>query len=381
MIGYLLNNLFFILSCTAILYCCYAIYAAYDFFLQPLSESFTFTPPVTIIKPLCGLDWETYKNLASFCLQDYPEYQIVFSMRSPDDPCLEIVQKIKDDFPKLDLAVIISDVFVGSNLKVCNLANALVVAKHSILILADSDIRVKPEYLKKIIQPLQKPEIGLVTCPYNSIVKGKIAIFEALGIATQFNPKILVARKLEGVSFALGSTIVIRRSVLEEIGGFKAIADSLSDDFQLGNLCHNLGYEVFLSPYIVDHVVAHVKLYDLFNRQIRWARGVKVERFWGYLGLILTQGTISSLCFLLLSDFSFYGWLVFLITWSLRLLMAYIVGGVLFKDQITKKYFIWVFVRDIFDFIIWLMGFLGNTIEWRGQKFKLIDNGKLISVN
>lgn len=381
MIYDLLTTLFLGLSCTAVIYCFYAIYAGYDLFSKPIENNPTFRPPVTILKPLCGLDWQTYENLSSFCLQDYPEYQIVFSVRQSDDPSIEIVHQIKENFPHLDLSLVISDRCIGTNLKVSNLANGLALAKYPILVLADSDIRVKPDYLKQVVQPLQNAQVALVTCPYNSLVEGKVAIFEALGIATQFNPKLLTARKLEGVTFALGSTIVIRRSVLDEIGCFPAIADSLSDDFQLGNLSHRLGYQVVLSPYIVEHILAKVKLIDLFDRQIRWARVVKVERFWGYLGLIFTQGTVTSLVFLFLTHFSIYGQLVVLITWSIRLLMAYIIGEILFKDSLTKKHLIWIFLRDIFDFIVWTIGFFGNSIQWRGQRFKLIGNGRLVIVN
>jgi len=376
----LLTSLFFCFSCTAVIYYFYAVYAAYDFFTEPIADNSNFTPPLTILKPLCGLDWQTYENLASFCLQDYPKYQIVFSVSQSDDPVIEIVHKIEEDFPHLDLSLIVSDHCIGTNLKVSNLANGLNAAKYPILLLADSDIRVKSDYLKQVVQPLENPQVALVTCPYNSLVEGNMAIFEALGISTQFNPKILVARKLEGMTFALGSTIVIRSSVLEEIGGFQAMADYLSDDFHLGNLSYHLGYQVFLSRYIVAHVMANVKLTTLFDRQLRWAKGVKVERFWGYIGLIFTQGTVTSLGFLFLTHFSIYGELVFLITWLTRLSMAYIVGGIFFKDHLVKKYIFLVFLRDIFDFLIWILGFWDNTIQWRGKKFKLINKGQLILV-
>jgi len=376
----ILRMLFLGLSLSAIIYNLYAIYGAIDFFREEFKQEQEYSPPLTIIKPLCGLDWQIYENLASFCEQDYTQYQIVFALRSLDDPCFKIAQKIQQDFPDLDISLIVNKRTIGNNLKVSNLANALTIAKYPILVIADSDIKVGSDYLKEIVKPLKDPQTAVVTCPYNSLVKGKVAIFEALGIATVFNPKIMVARKLEGVSFGFGSTIAIKRAVLEEIGGFEAIADYLSDDFQLANQPYRRGYRVHLSRYIVEHVSADVKLADLFARQLRWAKGVKSERFWGYVGLIFTQLTTNSLFFLLLSQFSLFSYLVFSISWLIRLLMAYIVGAVLFKDSLAKKYLYLVPLRDMFDFFIWVLGFFGDTISWRDNKFKLVDKGKLLLI-
>lgn len=377
MIYDILRGLFFLFCCTSIIYSLYAIYAAYDFFNQKFPDKSDFTPEVTIIKPLCGLDYNLYNNIASFCLQDYPSYQIIFTLASCDDPALPIVQQIQKDFAHLDLSLVVCAKTIGTNLKISNMANAIHLAKHNILVFSDSDIKVKSDYLKQIVQPLFDQQVAVVTCPYNSLVDGKIAIFESLGIATGFNPKILVARKLEGVSWAFGSTIAIRKLVLEEIGGLKAIANYLSDDFHLGNLPYKLGYQVTLIPYVVEHASADVKINELFARQLRWSKGVRVERFWGYVGLIFTQGTINSILFLCLTNFSTNGCLVLLSTWLVRLSMAYIVGVILFQDKLVNKYLIWVFLRDIFDFFIWIMGFMGNTIAWKDKKFKLNKNGKL----
>ncbi|NMF67510.1 glycosyltransferase, partial [Brasilonema octagenarum] len=240
----IVSFLLFILCISAVLYYCYGIYAAIEFFSHQRQIDPDFHPPITILKPICGLDMDTYENFASFCQQDYPEYQIIFSVRATNDPSVQIVKKIINDFPEIDISLVISDRTIGTNLKVSNLANAEVEAKSSLLLLADSDVRVGPDYLRRVIQPMCDPAVGVVTCLYRPHVRGWVAIFEALGISTEYHANVLVARGVEGMKFALGPTIAIRKSALEGIGGFLAIADYLADDFQLGYLPTQAGYKV-----------------------------------------------------------------------------------------------------------------------------------------
>ena len=375
-----LSWLFLLLSIAAIAYYCYSIYAALDFFRNKPSVNPDFHPPITILKPLCGLEPDCYHNLASFVKQDYPEYQIVFAVRDAIDPIIPVVEQLQKDFPDRDLSLVIDPCIIGTNLKVSNLANAISKAKYEILIIADSDIVVESDYLQRVIQPLEDEKVGVVTCLYKSRIKGWLAVFEALNISTQFHPSVLTARKLEGISFAFGSTIVIRRQVLTEIGGFEAIADCLADDFQLGNLPSKQGYKVILSDYIVEHFLATNSIEDFLSRQVRWLRCIRVERFWDYLGLIFTQGTAISLLFLIVSFGSKFGWIIFGITNFVRLLMAWIVAVFYLKDEAAKKYFLFIPLRDAIGFILWVYGLIGNTIEWRGKKFKLIKGGKLEAI-
>ncbi len=369
--------LFILLCISAILYYCYAIYAAFQWVKQPQKCDPDFHPPLTILKPVCGLDWETYENLASFCQQDYPKYEVIFAVQDKHDKCLDIIQKIRQNFPTVNIKLVINDHKIGTNFKVCNLANAVEKANSSILVIADSDIRVNSDYLKQIVQPLKESDVGVVTCLYRSRTKGIIADFEALEIPTQFHPRVLTARQLEGVKFALGSTIVIRREVLDQIGGFAAIANDLADDFQLGNLPTQLGYKVILSNYSVEHLLANVSLSEFISRQVRWAKCIRSTRFWGYVGLIFTQGTVTSLFCLILTFGSPWAWIIFGITWGLRLLMAWVVGVQILQDAVAKKYLWLVPFRDIVSFAIWCYGFFGQTLEWRGHQFKLV-RGQLI---
>ena len=379
--SYLLVLPLSLISLLAIFYYCYATYAAINFFSSQPESDPDFQPPVTILKPLKGLSYQIYENLASFCQQDYPRYQIIFSIQDSADPSREIVEKIREDFPDLDLELVVSDRQIGTNPKVNNLANAATVAKYPILIIADSDIRVGPNYLQRVIQPLRNPEVGVVTCLYKSLTQGWLASFEALQISTQFQASVLTANKLEGIQFALGSTTVIRQSVLEAIGGWQAIANCLADDYQLGHLPATKGYQVVLSDYVVEHLLANVKIRDFWQRQTRWAKCVRVERFWGYLGLILTQGTISSLLLLIVSLGSAYSCQILAVTWGSRILMAWAVGVQGLKDPVAQNFLWLVPLRDLVAFVIWCYGLVGNQVEWGQHKFKLNPDGQLILVS
>ena len=361
---------------SAVLFYIYAIYAAIAFFGRE-SPTLAFYPPVTILKPMCGVDRDAYENLASFCQQKYPIYQIIFSVRDPHDLSLAVVKQIINDFPQLDIQLVVSDRTLGTNLKVSNLANALTVAKYDILLLADSDIRVGTDYLERVIQPLDDKSVGVVTCLYRSLAQGWVATLEAIGTATDFHAGVLVSHKLEGIKFALGSTIVLRKEVLEAIGGFEAIADYLADDFQLGYLPTQAGYKVVLSDYVVEHVLAPTTPADAIKHQIRWARCIRVSRPWGYLGLIFSYGTVSSILFLIATGGSTTGWTILVITWIMRLAMGWVVGVKSLHDPSSQKFFWLIPIRDIIGFVIWCYGWLGKTIEWRGRRLRLTNDGKL----
>jgi ceramide glucosyltransferase len=369
--------LILILCLSAVLFYTYGVYTAIIFLRDSPPINPEFHPPVTILKPLCGIDQGTYTNLASFCQQNYPQYQIIFSVRSSTDPSIEVIEKLIQQFPEIDINLLVKDQIIGANLKISNLANAVTIAKYDILVIADSDIRVGSEYLKTVIQPLQDQKVGVVTCLYRSTAQGIATILEAICTATDFQVGILVSKQLEGIKFALGSTIVIRKTTLTKIGGFAAVADYLADDYQLGYLPTQIGEKVVLSNYIVEHGLGHSSLLDSINRQIRWARCIRVSRPWGYGGLIFTFGTISSLLLLITNSGSIFSWLVFSITFLMRLIMAWLIGVKLLNDSVTKKYFWLIPIADIVRFIIWCCGFFGNTIKWRGTKFKLVKDGKL----
>jgi ceramide glucosyltransferase len=377
----IIDVLLFIICLSSVLFYAYGIYAAIIFWSHPYPISPQFHPPVTILKPICGLDSYTYENFASFCQQDYPKYQMIFGVSAHEDPVIEVVEKIIQQFPDVDIHLVVSAQIIGANLKVSNLANALVAAKHEILIIADSDIRVGKDYLQRVIQPLKNPKVGVVTCMYRSLANGWVATLEAIVTATDFHAGVLASNQLEGTKFACGSTIAIRQEVLKTIGGFEAIADYLADDFQLGYLADEKGYKVVLSDYVVDHVLAITTITDAIRRQIRWARCIRVSRPWGYLGLFFTYGTVASLCLLMATKGSIVAWIALVITWVMRLIMGWIVGVNILNDPIAKKFWWVVPLGDLIHFGIWCYGFLGSTIEWRGRQLKLTKEGKLCIVS
>lgn len=368
----------FILCLSAIWFYSYATYAALEFFGDSDPIDPEFHPPVSILKPICGIDCDTYKNFASFCRQDYPEYQIIFAARDRFDPAVEVVEKMIAEFSDLDIQLVVSDRTIGANLKVSNLANAQAAAKYPILLIADSDIRVGSDYLQRVVQPLLDPTVGVVTCPYRSLSEGWVANIQAIQTACEFHAGVLVARKLSGMNFAFGSTIIIRTGTLEAIGGFAAIADYLADDFLLGYLPTQKNYKVVLSDYIVEHVLAADTFIGSIQRQIRWARGKRVSRPWGYLGLILTYGIIASLLFLIATQGSILGWSVLGITWCMRLIMAWASGVRSLKDEAASQLIWLVPLCDLLSFAVWCYSFFGNTVEWRDRSLLLTKGGKLV---
>ena len=364
----------------SIVYYCLAIYSAIDFLSQKLPVDPNFHPAISLLKPLCGLDTNTYGNLASFCYQDYPNYQIVFGVQDPADPAIAVVKQLIHDFPKLDIQLVVSDRAIGTNLKISNLANALTAAKHELLLISDSDIYVSADYLKTVVQPLQDPTVGVVTCTYRSKAEGWIATLEALGISTELVPTVLVSRKLEGMTFGIGATIALRKSVLESFGGFAAIANYLHDDFHLGRMSFDAGHRVVLSNYVVSHVLGTESFSTFFQHQIRWNRGIRLSQPAGYTGQIFTFGTVASLLFLLSSHGSSLGWSVLGITWLFRFAMAWTVGIRTLNDPIARKLLWLVPVSDLIRFVMWCAGFVGTTIEWRGNQFKLTRQGQMVAI-
>jgi ceramide glucosyltransferase len=359
---------------------CFYLYAAYISmfcFRQTALANTDYHPPISILKPLCGLDPDAYTKLSSFCQQVYPTYQVIFGVRDPVDPAIALVKRIIADFPQVDIRLVVDERVIGNNLKVSNLANIELYTRHDLLLIADSDINVGPDYLQRIVQPMQDQQIGLVTCLYRSKATNPIAAFEALSISTDFHPSVLVARQLGWMKFAMGSSILIRRSVLKQIGGFWAIADHLADDFMLGNLTAQAGYQVTLSDYVVDHTLETPTFIDLIEHQTRWNRCTRASNFSGYLGLFFSHGVALSLLLVVLAQGAVWSWAVFGLILVARLFMAWAVGVRCLKDSVAAQLLWLVPMRDLLSFGLWVYGLMGDRIVWRDQQFLLLKGGKL----
>jgi ceramide glucosyltransferase len=358
-----------------------SIVAAFRFFSRPSVHKDGHSLPVTIMVPLYGADFEAYENYARFCRQDYPEYQIVFGVRDSRDSSIPIVEKLIADFADRDIALVISDRTIGQNLKVSNLQNMLALVKHEQIVIVDSDIRVGRDYLRKVLAPLSDPRVGLVTCLYRAAETPDFAAkLEAVGITAEFTAGVLMAWMLEGVKFALGSTMATTRTRLEAIGGFHALADYLADDFMLGNLIERDGYEVRLSHHVVETAMQPSGFVGMMRHQMRWARSTRISRPMGYLGLILTYGTALALLNLAVAGASTFSLILLASTLLIRLTMGWMIGVHWLGDRILKKYFWLVPVRDMLSFLIWCLSWFGKRVEWRGRLFEVAPNGRMAHV-
>ena len=341
----------------------------------------TFLPPVSILKPLKGTDPEMYQSFRSHCMQDYPKYEIIFGVSSDaSDPAIESVRRLQSEFADRKILWVVCPDMLGGNVKVSNLAQMLDAASYDHLIVNDSDIRVAPDYLRRVMAPLQDSRVGLVTCLYRGAAAPTLGSrLEALGISTDFCAGVLAARTLEGVHFGLGSTLAFRRVDLRKIGGFASFADYLADDYELGKRLSELGLTVQLSEVVVETFLPAYKLRDFIAHQLRWARGVRDSRLGGYLGLAFTFGVTWAALALIVSRAPWV-WVAAAATVLLRLAVALSVGRAVLMDRQVLKDLWLIPLRDLVCVGVWKVSFFGNTIRWRGDRFRLKD-GKPIRLS
>jgi len=337
------------------------------------------SPSVSILKPLKGTDPEMYESFRSHCLQDYSDYEIIFGISDPDDPAANLVRKLQAEFPQREIQLVHCQQNLGSNTKVSNLVQMLPHARYESLIVNDSDIRVPPDYLQRVLAPLRDPRIGLVTCPYRGVANCTVGSkLEALGISTDFMPGVLVAGNIEGMKFGLGSTLAFRRSDLQAVGGFEAFLDYLADDYYLGNRLAALGRDVELSSVVVESFLPQYTMRSFFDHQLRWARTVKDVRRWGYLGLGITFVLPWALLTLILSRGATWSWVLLALALTVRAATAVYVSRKVLHDPQTKL-LSWLPLRDAAAVFVWLASFTGRTVSWRGDLFTLKD-GKLARI-
>jgi ceramide glucosyltransferase len=349
-------------------------------------------PPVSILKPLKGVDPEIYQSFRSHCLQDYPEYEIIFGVSDPDDPAIASVRQLQQEFPDRATRLLVCDKLLGTNVKVSNLAQMLPAAKYEHLLINDSDIQVEPNYLQRVMAPLV-PEpplitdpkngapVGMVTCLYRGVAAPTLGSrLESLGISTDFCAGVLVALQLEGgLHFGLGSTLAFRRADLDRAGGFLPLVDYLADDYELGRRIAGLGLQVRMSDVVVETHLPAYSMGEFFAHQLRWARGVRAARAGGYLGLAATFGVMWSLLNLIVAHAAAWSWAALGAVILLRLAVALAVGKSVLQDRQLLRYLWWLPVRDLIAVLVWTASFAGHTVTWRGDRFELKD-GRLIRI-
>ena len=355
------------------------VWSAIAFLKNRSNTSGSFTPPVSILKPLKGTDPEVYESFRSHCVQDYPEYEIIFGVSDTNDPAIAAVEKLKREFPERAIRVVYCGENLGANTKVSNLVQMLREARFEHLIVNDSDIRVESDYLRRVIAGLSDPANGMITCLYRGVASPTLGSrLEALGISTDFCAGVLAARQLEGgIHFGLGSTMAFRRSDLAAIGGFESIVDYLADDYELGRRIAGQGRKVQLSDVVVETFLPAYSLGGFLRHQLRWARGVRDSRRWGYVGLGVTFGVFWALLTVSLAAPNLWTWAVLASILVLRITVAVVVGRKLLGDHQVGSLIALIPVRDLIAFSVWLVSFVGHTVEWRGASFHL-KNGKLV---
>ncbi len=335
-------------------------------------------PGVSILRPLKGTDPEMYESLRSHCVQDYPEYEILFGVSEADDPALEFVKRLKQEFPQHAIRMMVCEQKLGANIKVSNLAQMAREARYGVFVVSDSDIRVPPDYLRRVVKLLSETKVGLVTCLYRGVASGTIGSrLESLGISTDFIPGVLAARAIEGgIRFGLGSTLAFRRLELQAVGGFESFADYLADDYELGKRIAALGKEVKISDVVVETFLPRYTIREFLQHQLRWARTVRDARPWGYVGLGLTFGLPWALLAVAAANGTSLTWGLLTAVLTMRLGVTFAVGWRVLHDRQALAMFPLLPLRDVVALLVWLVSFAGHTVVWRGDRFEL-RKGKL----
>jgi len=325
------------------------------------------------------MDDGSYENFASFCRQTYTgPLQMVFAAASTADPVIPVIRRLIADFPEHDISLVVNPDIHGPNYKVSNLINAFSWARHDIIIVCDSDILVATGYLRSVTTHFSDPQVGLVTSLYRTSQVHNIATaVEATGFTAEMIPNVLVALQLEGLSFALGASMAVRRDALSSIGGFEALADYLADDYQLGNKVHHAGWRIALDGCFVESMMKAENLKTVLSRQLRWARTMRVSRPGGFLASGITLPFPAAFLAVLIAPSPQAGLTAVTLLYCVRLAVSTIFSRRFVRDGLFPRWLWLLPLRDMLAFFSWALSFLGNRVEWRGSRFVLKKGGKI----
>jgi len=331
-------------------------------------------PPISILKPLSGIDLGLEANLRTFFQQTYPHYEVLFAVRSAEDPAIPVVEQMRAAFPAVPSRLIVTGEPSYPNAKAYSIDCMLAAARYDLVVMADSDVRVTPGLLLAMAAEFQDERVGLNTCPYRAVAGSRIwSKLEAIGLNTEFLGGVLVARMLEGMKFALGPTIAARRQVLRQIGAFDSVKDYLAEDFVLGKLAAEAGWRVVLSSYVIEHHIGSQALGLNLRHRLRWNRSTRRSRPWGYIGQVFTNPLPLALLLLALRP---PWWPVPAATILFRSLAAWATAGLVLRDPLTRRLWWLIPLQDLVSFFLWLGGFWGNHILWRGRTYELLPDGR-----
>lgn len=345
------------------------------------SPSITEWPPITLLKPLCGAEPELEACLASFFAQDYPQFELLFAVRTEADPAVQVVQRLRTQFPHVPARMIYTGEPPYPNAKVYSMEKMTEAARFELLVITDSDTSVAPDYLRQMAREFADPQVGAVTNLYRGVSGNDFwSRLEALGMSTEFMAGVVVAERLEGMKFALGPSMAIRQSCLAAIGGFAAMKDYLADDFVLGNWADAAGWRVNLSKYVINHHVSTDGFLRTFKHRLRWNRSTRFSRPSGYLGQGFTYGLSWALLSFLVAPSLLIGTATLLLLLIVRIVLALQLGQGLLKDNTVARSLWLVPLQDLLSFASWVGGFSGREIVWRHERYRLSRDGRFTPV-
>ena len=327
--------------------------------------------PISVLKPLAGLDEGLEENLRSFFEQRYTDFELLFAVRCDEDPAADVVRRLILEYPNVTARLIITGEPPYPHAKVFSLKCMFDESRHDLIAMSDSDVRVGPDFCRSVAAEFENQRLGLITCPYRAVAgKGIWSRLEALGMNTDFHAGLFTAVMMEGARFAVGPTIVARREVLLALGGVERVKDYLSsEDFMLGRLASDLGFAVSLSSYVVEHRIGSDTMLQNFSHRLRWARTTRRSRPWGYIGQFFTHPLPVGLCMCA----AYPGcWKLLAVTIALRIAAAWTIS-----ERILRAAVPWLLLplQDLVGFGFWIAGFFGKSILWRGQRYTLNRDG------
>lgn len=359
----------------SLVYCVLIVVATRRFLSAILPQPGT-QPAMSVLKPLCGHDDGLEENLRSFMTQDYPEYEVLFGVHRRDDPAVAVAEKIISELSgQIRARLVITGESPIPNAKAFSLNRMVREAKYDVLVMSDSDVRVTPNLLSHLAQELQDDHIGLISCPYRAVPgKSLWSRLEAIGMNTELLGGVMVARMIEGMRFALGCTVAVRRNVLEDMGGFSYLQEFLAEDFVIGQRTAELGHGVLFSSYVIEHRIGSQNMMPNLGHRMRWARSTRRSRPLGYWGQIFTYPL--PLALLLCAAYP-AAWPVLFLTMILRVAAALATARDIVHDPVTQKQWWLLPVQDVMGFFIWISGFVGDKIVWRDRKCTVMRDGRL----
>jgi ceramide glucosyltransferase len=347
---------------------------------QSKERSAEFTPHVSVLKPVHGVDFGSEENFASFCNQNYPNFEILFAVNDESDPAVPLIRKLAAAHPERKIRLFTDAPLLGENRKVNNLALMTCEASHEILAITDGDVRVGPDYLRSVVAPFANSETGAVTSLYNGVAQNNLfGELEALGAASDFAAGVLVAERMEGLNFALGASIVTTKTWIQGIGGLEPISHLLADDYELGHRIAEAGGAVVLSDGVVATMYPAQTLRGFWDHQLRWARTVRLCRPLSYFGLIFTHGLLWAVLAALLAPTKMMAAASLAAYLVLRIAVAWTVGVGVLRDETVRRRWWLIPLRDAIHFVIWVASFASNRVTWGDAQFTM-KKGEMIPV-